>query len=134
MSPTPGMTRSHGAMHRRTFLFTTAAALAACSDYVRQPIIPTESPMTHPPPGAPAIVSITVNPSTAMVPRGGQAPFMADCMDSNGMHGPPPPDLVWSVDSAQFGSVGPQGLFWDNQPYTAEGSGVGLARSPARRR
>lgn len=66
----------------------------------------------------PPIVSITLNPPTAHVPRGGQFPFMADCVDVNGVHVPPPPNLTWSVDGAAFGSVGPQGLFWDNAPYT----------------
>mgnify|MGYP001584070729 CR=1 FL=1 len=68
----------------------------------------------------PPIASITLIPATATVPRGGQCPFQADCVDVNGMHVPPPPDLVWSVDGAAFGSVGPQGLFWDNAPYTVQ--------------
>lgn len=80
----------------------------------------TTPPLPPPPPGPPAIASITILPATAMVPRGGQFPFYADCVDVNGMHVPPPPDLAWSVDGAAFGSVGPQGLFWDNAPYTVQ--------------
>jgi hypothetical protein len=68
----------------------------------------------------PPIASISLMPATAMVPRGGQFPFQAICTDVNGMQVPPPPDLVWSVDGAAFGSVGPQGMFWDNAPYTVQ--------------
>ena len=92
-------------------LLILPALLLACGDYVREPLAAAQQ-------GPPPLASITLMPAQAVVMRGGQLPFQATCRDVNNVNVPCPP-LTWTTENASVGTVGPQGLFWAAQQFTA---------------